>query len=82
MIEWASLGRFLESYSMKSPNHSFMTMLVVMTSISHNTNVLLAWVLNFLFYVFFFTLLIFSILLFIKNHTQNHSSYAKIFSKM
>lgn len=54
MIEWASLGRFLESYSMKSPNHSFMTMLVVMTSISHNTNVLLAWVLNFLFYVFFF----------------------------
>lgn len=54
MIEWASLGRFLESYSMKSPNHSFMTMLVVITSISHNTNVLLAWVLNFLFYGFFF----------------------------
>lgn len=53
MIEWASLGRFLEGYSVKSLNHGFMAMSVAMTSIrSHNISVLLAWVLNFLLFVF------------------------------
>lgn len=55
MIEWVSLKGFQENYLMKS-NHSFITMLVVtihgLSIISHNTNVLLARDLNFLFYIF------------------------------